>query len=233
MKLKSPKFLIIIFLIVLIVILFFLSLLKRTSNPAKEAPFPVFSPSGSPTKIPRVSIFSVVSTVPENNQRDIYPGEIDLSFTADKVLSSEADFSLDISPALPYYWRFTNSYPTNTVTAKIVGGLKTNTTYAVSVFNSAKVKIYSWSFTTSSTAAESTSSLIRDEELQLDQKYFPLFNYLPYSNNDFDVIYIDRFTLQVSIKNPDVNKVKQEVIDWIKSKGVDPNTHTINYVNAF
>ncbi len=233
MKLKSPKFLIIITFSCLILIFFTFLLLRRSGNPPTGAPFPVFSPSGSPTQIPLIPTFSVVSTIPESNQKDVYPGEIDLSFTTDRSINSDADFSLEISPALPYYWNLVNSYPTNKIVAKVTGGLKTNTTYTLSVFNTAKVKVYSWSFTTSSTAAESSSSLIRDEELQLNQKYFPLFNYLPYSNNDFEIIYTDKFTLQVSIKNPDINKAKQEVIDWIKSKGVDPNTHTIDYVNSF
>lgn len=62
----------------------------------------------------------------------------------------------------------------------------------------------------------------------LEEK-FPLFSYLPYETKDYLLRYQAPFELEVKLKNPDANQemVRQEIIDWIKSKEVDPSTHQI------
>lgn len=60
---------------------------------------------------------------------------------------------------------------------------------------------------------------------------FPLVEFLPYETNDFSADYIAPFYLQVKIKNATFSaQIKQEVLDWIKSKGVNPNTHKIDWI---
>ena len=57
-------------------------------------------------------------------------------------------------------------------------------------------------------------------------KYYPLFNYLPYKTNNYLIGYSNSLTLIVVLKE-DTPETRQEVLDWISSKGVDPKSHTI------
>ena len=60
---------------------------------------------------------------------------------------------------------------------------------------------------------------------------FPLYQYLPYATSDFEVTsYEQGKRLQVKVKIADLNKVKAEVEVWIRGHGVDPSTHTVDYV---
>lgn len=63
-------------------------------------------------------------------------------------------------------------------------------------------------------------------ENQIKDEY-PLFKNLPYGNSDFVIQkYLDVLILEVILKK-DTPEVRQQVLDWISSKGVDPTTHTI------
>jgi len=64
-------------------------------------------------------------------------------------------------------------------------------------------------------------------EIQTERKdNYPLFEDVPYTTSSFRVNYIDDLTLQVTLKT-DTPEIRQEVLDWISSKGVDPKSHTI------
>lgn len=223
----------------LLAILIFLMLLLIFSHQGvqvKNGILPVLQgspqPSSASSFFPQKS-FKVIDTDPGDKQKDVYSGEIDISFITDNDILSEKSFSLDIAPKLPFYFKLTNSYPTKKVVAKVYGGLQTNTTYQLTVKDSVGRSIYSWSFTTSAKAAEASSALMEEQEKELIKNYYPLFDYIPYASADFDLDYTGHLILEVKIKNPDVSKVKLEVEDWIRSKGVDPKTHTINYINSF
>ncbi|PJE69095.1 hypothetical protein COU96_01625 [Candidatus Shapirobacteria bacterium CG10_big_fil_rev_8_21_14_0_10_38_14] len=56
---------------------------------------------------------------------------------------------------------------------------------------------------------------------------FPLFQYLPYQTENFLIDYLAPLHLKVILKS---EKNKQEVLDWIKSHGVDPATHQFDWV---
>ncbi|MGB9911487.1 MAG: hypothetical protein ACPLKP_02675 [Microgenomates group bacterium] len=59
---------------------------------------------------------------------------------------------------------------------------------------------------------------------------FPLIEYLPYETQNFLVDYIAPLHLEVKIKNKiDKNLIEKEVLDWISSLGIDPQTHKIDY----
>ncbi len=55
---------------------------------------------------------------------------------------------------------------------------------------------------------------------------YPLFDYIPYENENFALDYTDPLSLEVILKK-DTPTVRQQVLDWISSKKVDPATHTI------
>jgi len=66
---------------------------------------------------------------------------------------------------------------------------------------------------------------IREESL----KEFPLFDYTPYITEQFVVDYTAPLHLKVFLEK-DTPQVRQEVLDWIRSKGVDPKTHKIEWI---
>lgn len=63
------------------------------------------------------------------------------------------------------------------------------------------------------------------------KKRFPLVEYLPYETDDFIIDYIAPFHLQVKIKRSvSRSLITKEVLNWIISKDVDPQTHQIDFV---
>lgn len=57
-------------------------------------------------------------------------------------------------------------------------------------------------------------------------KNYPLFDFIPYKTNDYKIDYLRPLVLEVTLKK-DTPKIRQEVLDWISSKEVDPKTHKI------
>jgi len=70
-----------------------------------------------------------------------------------------------------------------------------------------------------------------EEILDSLKKKFPLVEFLPYETDDFSVDYIAPLHLRVKIRNATFSaKISQEVSNWIKSKGIDPTTHKIDWI---
>lgn len=60
---------------------------------------------------------------------------------------------------------------------------------------------------------------------------FPLIKSLPYKTDRFSIDYKAPLSLKIEIKiATQTAEIKKEVLDWIKSKGVDPETHQINWL---
>lgn len=177
--------------------------------------------------------FHVISTNPLSSQTGIPPGEIQISFTTDTYILSPLSFSVSFSPPLPYSYTLKTDFPSKTVIIQILGGLAQNTQYTISIYNQKHSFVYSWSFTTSGQQQENSSQGVKQKENSVLNSSYPLYNVVPFSNNDFNIDYTGPNTLKVQITNSNVSMVKQEVINWIKSNGVDPNSQTLNYVNAF
>lgn len=174
--------------------------------------------------------FNVINTSPQHKETDVYAGELGILINTDVDIQSEGDINLSFSPKLEYYWKFENSFPSKNIKVRVYGGLIQNTQYKIDVTDSLGKKIYSWSFTTANKRGEDSSRLIYEESRKDLQNNAPLFDYIPHSNSNFSIDYTAPLTLKVVIKNPDVNKVKGEVDTWIRDHGVDPSTHSINYI---
>ncbi len=186
----------------------------------------------SPTPVASPTPLQVISTTPLDQAINVYPGELDIEFKLNQTISSGADFSLEFNPKLEYYYRITSDFPTDILRVRVFGGLRKNTKYSVSLLGPTG-DLNKLEFTTSNEQAESSSSLVRDIEEENIKKYTPLIYVTPYNSANFDVIYTDDLTLKVTIKNSDVEGTKQQVLDWIRANGVEPNTHTINYIVSF
>lgn len=59
---------------------------------------------------------------------------------------------------------------------------------------------------------------------------FPLVEFVPFENENFKIDYRAALTLGVVIKKGGKQDVEKQVLSWIKSKGVDPATHKIEYL---
>lgn len=175
------------------------------------------------------SKFTIISTEPTNGATDVYPGEIKITFTTDQPINSIDDYAIEISPSLQHGGELISSFPTTTVANRVLGGLEKNTTYTVTVTNKNTNNKTSWTFSTSGEQPESSSALFKEEQEQLEVNYYPLFDFLPYENDSFKIFYTGRQAITVSIKSGSEDSAKKGVEDWIRSHGVDPATHTINY----
>lgn len=193
------------------------------------------SPSGSqaPGQTAESSNWKVVQTYPADQETNVYTGEIAISFTSDFPVNSEKDFSISINPPLQNGWQLVNEYPSNNISAQVIGGLRPKTEYVVVVKNTFSNATFSWTFSSAETTSGVASGLVAEQEKKLTDQYYPLIDFVPFYSDSFDLEYSARLTLDVTIKKAGVSAVKQEVIDWIKTKGVDPATHKINYLEKF
>ena len=66
--------------------------------------------------------------------------------------------------------------------------------------------------------------------LESIKEKFPLVEFLPYETESFYIDYIAPLHLQISVKKTTISaQIRQEIFNWIKSKGVDPQTHKIDF----
>lgn len=61
---------------------------------------------------------------------------------------------------------------------------------------------------------------------------YPLFQFIPYKTANWQIDYLKPLTLEVIMKN-DTQEIRQEVVGWIQSKGVNPSTHQILWKTQF
>jgi hypothetical protein len=62
---------------------------------------------------------------------------------------------------------------------------------------------------------------------------FPLIDSMPHAEATWSIDYLGPLHLEVIVKDKNVEKVKEEVLAWIKNQEVDPTTHQIDWVNKF
>src|SRR5690348_5464138 len=111
---RNPKIVAaLIFIVFIIFVILNLLISHQRSNPFTPN-IPVASSSPGAQNNQPVS-FSVVSTDPANGETNVYAGERAISFTADNQVKSASNYSLTISPDLPFYWKDITTYPSNKV----------------------------------------------------------------------------------------------------------------------
>ena len=68
------------------------------------------------------------------------------------------------------------------------------------------------------------------EMRQENLRNYPLFDYIPYKTKNWQIDYLKPLTLEIILK-ADTLAIRQEVLNWIKEKGVDPASHEIIWKN--
>lgn len=70
-----------------------------------------------------------------------------------------------------------------------------------------------------------------EELLDTLKEKFPLVESIPYQTDEFSINYQAPLHLKIEIKIiAKKEAIKQKVLDWIQSKGVDPDTHQIDWI---
>lgn len=181
----------------------------------------------NPQNIPII----VLRTDPINGQQDIYPGEIKINISLNREIFSKNDIVIKISPEPTAGFEFTNSFPSKELTLQIFGGMAQSTTHTLTVSDTSGNTLYTWFFTTSNKSPESSSAEVNKIQQQTIRNYYPLFDFVPYKTDLYTIDYTDRLTLEVKINGTRSPQIEASVENWIKSKGIDPSTHTIDYIS--
>lgn len=159
----------------------------------------------------------VISVSPLNGAENV---DLDVSLEI-RFNREPTTFSVLSQPEIDYSLQTSNS----TVTLVLNRPLEPKTQYSLTVLSQGKA-ISSWSFTT----RLFTEGEAIKEEIKITQKAYPLIDFVPYETENFRIAYEDPLYLRVKIKKKNVSAIKKEVLDWIRSKGVDPQTHQIEWV---
>lgn len=70
-----------------------------------------------------------------------------------------------------------------------------------------------------------------EELLDTLKEKFPLIEFIPYQTDEFSINYQAPLHLKIEIKITAKKEViKQKALDWIQSKGVNPDTHQIDWI---
>lgn len=177
---------------------------------------------------PKEVLPQIIETQPNDNELQASP-EIKIIITFDQKITTpgwQASFSPETA--------FTLLVNENKLEIQPTTFLKEETKYSVSVKNSQfKNFSYMFSFTTLSKSITPPSGGLGDpnfyNEIQKEtaDKY-PLLKYIPFETKNWWVTYRGPLLLKVGLRK-DTAEIRQEVLDWIKSKGVNPDTHKIEW----
>lgn len=74
-----------------------------------------------------------------------------------------------------------------------------------------------------------TEAELVQEEMEGTKESYPLIKFVPYETENFEIRYEAPLFLRVTIKKENVETIKKEVIQWIRSKGIDPVGHRIEW----
>lgn len=215
-KIFSKKYRLIIILFLILTLLVFL----KISSPKKEE-------------------LQVVQTVPNSLEKEVNP-KTKIIFVFNQKIPQQ-QWEIKTSPEFEFNTLFSNQKIE--ITPKFP--LNTNTTYQINISHP-QIPSFSYSLVFSTLTIISQPTLepsppvtpiigIGDPDFYLKiqeekTKFYPLADFLPYETPQWRIPgYADKLTLIVIIKQ-DTLEIRQEVLDWIHSKKVDPSTHKIKWI---
>lgn len=178
--------------------------------------------------IPKETKPELIDTSPKNNQEQVKVIS-SLIFTFNQSVNSE-NFNILVFPNFEY--SLTNKDDYSLEIKPVL--LEYDTSYQVELKNNKFESFYSvLKFKTEKApeALEYNKEEIREFYEQLEKQIYtdyPLFDYIPYYGEKFSVDYLKPLVLEVILKT-DTPETRQEVLNWIKDKKVDPSTHKIEW----
>lgn len=171
--------------------------------------------------VPRQPALKVISVFPENQVSNIsVQPKIKIEFN--RPLKNEKEVIYSLNPPLDLAATFENDQKTLVLIPQ--GPLDTNTSYTLEIKNSQNALLWHSTFTTENLQG---SPQVPYESEKYTQENYPLLKYLPYETDNFWITYSGPLTLKVVIKKGTKETLAPVVNDWIKSHGVNPQTHQI------
>ncbi|HUW24574.1 MAG TPA: Ig-like domain-containing protein [Patescibacteria group bacterium] len=173
----------------------------------------------------------IIRTDPADNQQNVYPKQT-LKLTFDRPISTEG---WQIIPFPSFEFSVKNDKETLEVIPK--KELAADTQYKIEVKNSQDPSFYfTFSFKTVPDLLGPPPGGKTPSKEEVEKYYWdlsrktyeamPLFDYVPYKTENYWIGYTRPLTLYISLTK-DTPEIRAEVLDWIRSKGVDPATHQI------
>lgn len=74
---------------------------------------------------------------------------------------------------------------------------------------------------------DSGQGVTEQEFAQYIADQFPLSPHLPYPGDEFSIRYLAPLKLKITVKQATSAAIRKKALDWIRSQGVDPQTHEI------
>lgn len=178
--------------------------------------------------IPKEIKPELVDTLPKHNQEQVEVSSV-LIFIFSQPVNPE-DFNISVFPNFTYSISNKEDY---SLEIKPVL-LEYDTSYQVELKNSKFENFYAvLKFKTEKTSGslEYNKEEIRESYEELEKQTYrdyPLFDFIPYYGENYSIDYLKPLVLEVIVKK-DTAEIRQEVLDWIRSKGVEPATHQIEW----
>ncbi len=173
----------------------------------------------------------IIKTEPADNQQNVYPKQT-LKLTFDRPVSTQ-DWQISPFPAFEF------SLKGDKETIEIIPQkeLGADTQYKIEIKNVKDPSFYFvFSFKTIPDLLGPPPGGKTPSKEEVEKYYWdlsrktyeetPLFDYVPYVTENYIVDYIKPLTLQVLLTK-DTPQIRAEVLDWIRSKGIDPASHQI------
>jgi hypothetical protein len=160
----------------------------------------------------------------------------EIKIKLDREIADTASFSLYAVPEI----KTEKTKSENGLAFKLLQELENNQKYLFEL-RYKNITIYSWSYQTNikqslptSSPATTSSELGDPEAVEKIAKSvlerYPLIKYVPFENENFYLNYSAPLVLSVKIKSGDKTDIKWQVYEWLKEKGVDPDSHEIKWV---
>ncbi|MCL5090961.1 MAG: Ig-like domain-containing protein [Patescibacteria group bacterium] len=181
--------------------------------------------------LPKQEIPVIINTSPVNQQSNLSL-ETQIAITFDKEITL-SDWQVTTFPTIKFNLKQDKNSLVILPTEKLTG----QTEYKIELKNKQIANfLYSFSFITQKepfipTSTEGkgvgTPNFYQSFRQKIDNDY-PLFDEVPYISQNWNITYTDALKLKVTLKK-DTPEIRQEVLDWIMDKGVDPSTHKIDW----
>lgn len=184
------------------------------------------------SQISKLSGLEVIKTSPVDGTEavDSFISEVSINFN--QPLENINLVQLNIYPSLKTLSRLSQDQQSLIIEPQEV--LRPNKTYTLDLVElKSKKTLVSFSFKTQ--VFESEENYGRGDPglvakvHKKDQENFPLLRWVPYSAEDFEADYLGPLKLEVKIKT-NQEKAKSGVEAWLKSHGIDPESHEIIFV---
>jgi len=172
----------------------------------------------------------VIKTAPNNQEENVALNLSQITITLNKPLESLDEISINTLPIINFSPKLSNDK--KTITLALSEKLLEENQYVVEVNHQQKGLIYSFVFKTLKldTKGFGTPNFLDYLNQETEEKY-PLFDYTPFTSDLFDIDYLGPKKLGVVIKTASPSAARALVEQWIKQRGVSPETHEIVFIS--